>query len=304
MQDWKYESLFAEYIAEEDLVATSFRTHRRQPSVNPTERAVILQNIAQALQRLQFALNGQDLELHWVKQLLAYIQRLQSMSAPRSAEDQFTQLYILRKWLFWVPITLLRRQGGQGAAMLALSHFYATALALEPLFPDLGSSFCSAMALPPLEAIINVTDAMRSEQSVTASSMEIDTLMQFPRQTALSYRSHAIQINQPTIQQDSPMIHFNPETLSYASIGNISPAFAPSTPSHYGTPLSASSQSPFLEVPSANPSFGYGTQNWATVPSQGFPQVSSPQDEQIYGYMPPMGGGFRGGCVESVPIWT
>ena len=300
MQSWKYESIFAEFIAEEDLVGNSFRTHRRRPSVNPTERSAILHRTVQALQRAQMALAGHDMELHWMNQLITYVQRLQSLNPAQTPEEQFSQLYYLRKWLFWVPVSLLQQQGGQGPAMLTLAHFYSAALTLEPLFPDLGSAFCGSLALPPLEAIISVTGALRSEQVMNPGSNVIASLMQFPQQTALSYRTRAIQTQQLAMQQDSPMVSFSPETLSYASIGNLSPAFAPS-PLHYGTPQSASSQSPFLEVPTTHAGFSYGLQGWGSVPSPGIPSPTyNSQDEQMYGYM----GGFRSGFVQPAPIWT
>lgn len=299
MQSWKNESLFAEYIAEEDLVASALRTHRRQPSIDPSERGTILQNTMQALQMLHMALGGQELELHWVNQLLTYVQRLQTLSPAKTAEEQFRQLYYLRKWLFWVPVSLLQRRSGEGPAMLTLSYFYATALTLEPLFPDLGSSFCSAIALPPLEAIIDGMDAMQAQRAMDATSIEIASLMQFPRQTTLSYRARAAQTNQTILQQPSPMVTLS-ETWSYPSVtvGNLSPAFAPSTP-QYTTPQSgSSSQSPWLEVPTSYSGFSHGTQSWGMA-SPGFPS----QDEQIYGYMSSMGG-FRGGFVQPTPVWT
>lgn len=301
MQSWKHESLFAEYIAEEDLVGSAFRSHRRQPSINPSERATILQNTLAALQRLQMALGGSELELHWVNQLTTYVQRLQTLDPARAAEEQFSQLYYLRKWLFWVPVSLLQRRGGQGPALLTLAYFYATALTVEPLFPDLGSSFCSAIALPPLEAIINAMDVMQSQRAMDATSIEIANLLQFPRQTALSYRARATQTNQAVLQQPSAMAALS-ETWNYPGIGNLSPAFAPSTPL-YTTPQSGSStQSPWLEVPSANPGFGHGTQSWGMA-SPGFPTARQVQDEQIYGYMSSMGG-YRGGFVQPTPVWT
>ncbi len=137
MQSWKYESIFAEFITEEDMVSTSFRTHRRKPSINPTERATLLHQTVQALQRAQMALMGNEVELHWLNQLIAYVQRLQSLNPAQSPEEQFSQMYYLRKWLLWVPVSLLQRRGGSAATMITLGYFYSTALALEPLFPDL-----------------------------------------------------------------------------------------------------------------------------------------------------------------------
>ncbi|KAF2719716.1 hypothetical protein K431DRAFT_228141 [Polychaeton citri CBS 116435] len=309
MQQWKHESIFAEFIAEEDLVVASYRTHRRRSSLNPTDRGIVLQNTTQSLQRLKMSLNGHDLESSWVDQLLAYLYRLQASKSPSSPEEQFSQLYMLRKWLFWVPVSLLQRNGGQGPAMLTLAHFYATALQLEPLFPDLGSSFCSSMALPPLEAIISVTDAMSSSQGLDTAAMEIAAVMTFPRQAALNYRSQALQFQQQFGQQE-PMLHINPDTLSYTSVGNLSPAFAPSQ-LHYGssgqqTPSSAStSHSPFLEVPTSQAGFSYGTSQFGAMPSPGFgPQTYPAQESNYYQYGGMPTSGFRGGFVAPAPIWT
>jgi hypothetical protein len=99
------------------------------------------------------------MEAYWVDQLLSYLQRLQATPPAQSPEEQFSQSYMMRKWLFWVPVSLLQRQGGKGPAMLTLAHFYATALTLEPLFPDLGASFCSALALPARFQLPQPTDA-------------------------------------------------------------------------------------------------------------------------------------------------
>ncbi|KAK6432787.1 hypothetical protein LTR95_011039, partial [Oleoguttula sp. CCFEE 5521] len=162
MQGWGQQTLFADLIAEEDLVAGSFRAHRRRSSADGATRAALLQEITQALDLLRIFLAGHELETHWVAQLQDYVQRLQACEPARTPEEQFSHMYMLRKWLNWVPVSLLRRPGGKGPAMLTLAHFYATALTLEPLFPDLGASFCSATALQPLEAIIGVTTAMSS----------------------------------------------------------------------------------------------------------------------------------------------
>ena len=304
MQSWKYESLFAEYITDEDLVATCFRTHRRKPSINPTERATLLHQTVQALQRAQIALIGNDVELHWLNQLITYVQRLQSQNPAQNAEEQFSQMYYLRKWLFWVPISLLQQRGTSGATLVTLAHFYSVALALEPLFPDLGSSFCGALALPPLEGIINVTNSMQSERSSFQKANELVSLMQFPQQTAVNYRTRTLQAQQLALQQESSMININPDALSYASMGNLSPAFVPS-PLYHGTPQSASSaQSPFLEVPTPQSGFSYGIQSWGMVPSPGFPaQTFASQEDQMYGYVPSLSG-FRGGFVPPAPVWT
>jgi hypothetical protein len=183
--------------------------------------------------------------------------------------------------------------------MLALAHFYATALAVEPLFPDLGSSFCSALVLPPLEAIISVTNSMQSEQMMSPALLQIVNLMQFPQHTALSYRARTMQNQQLGMAQSTSLGSINQEMLGSASIGNLSPAFAPPSLHSSASQSSSATQSPYLEVPPTHQGFRYGTQGWG-IPSPSFPaQNYQNQDEQTYGYM----GNFRGGFVPA-SIWT
>lgn len=283
------------------LGAYNLSTQTSLPEV--PERYAILSSTVQALQQLQRTLANHEAESYWIGQLLHYVQQLQKSTPARNPDEQFSHLYLLRKWLFWVPVSLLRRHGEQGPAMLTLAHFYATALALEPLYPDLGSAFCARIVLTPLETIVTVTDAMQSQRAMDVNSMEIASLMQFPQQAAMVFRNKMME-HKGGIQQDPSVMGVNADTLNYTTIGNLSPAFAPS-PLH--DPAAASQapslqHSPYLEVPISQSGFTYGTQSWGAVPSPGFPpQIYSAPDDLFYGYH---AGGFPGGFVNSTPIWT
>lgn len=302
MQSWKHESVFAEYIAEEDLFAASFQTHRRRHSMSSAERNVVLQNTIHALQRLRLALAGHDNELRRTSELLEYVQRLQGADPPASAEEQFNHLYYLRKWMFWVPVSLLQQEGGgQGPAVMTVAHFYSTVLDLEPLFPDLGSSFCAAMALPALESVFSTMSTMGASQQMNPLVQEIVGMMQHPQNAALNYRSRAM-LAQTLMMPQMPITTITPDALSYTTVGNLSPAFRP-LPLDNPTPQSSGSYSSYLEVPgpSSNSSFSYGTQSWGTASSPGFTTMPSEYgmpDETSYG-------GFQAGLVASpAPIWT
>nr|POF24078.1 hypothetical protein CFP56_55014 [Quercus suber] len=304
MQSWKHESIFVEYITDDDMFASSLRSHQRRSSMDQAESTVTVQNIIASLQMLQMSLAGQEYELDRVNQLITYIQQLQTVKFPQSPEEQFNNLYQLRKWLFWTPAALLQRQGSQGAALLTVAHYYAVALAIEPLFPDLGQAFISGLALGSLESIFSVTNAM-AEHGLHAASLEIASLMQFPRQAAMNYRSHAASTSQLT-GQDAGMFSVDPETLTYTTIGSLSPAFVAS-PLHYGSEhhTPSSSHSSYLEVPSNQASSGYTTQTWGAVPSPSFaPHAFTVPEEQDYDYDDPSLGNFRGGFVTATPIWT
>lgn len=300
MKSWNHESIFAEYINEEDLSPILHQTSMQATTVSPSERMSIFANTIQALEQLSQSLSSHEAESYWIGQLLSYMQRLQASAPASDPDEQFSHLYLLRKWLFWVPTLLLQRQGGQGPAMLTLAHFYATALALEPLYPALGSVFCARISLPPLEAIIGVTGAMHSH-AMDQNAAEISTLMNFPRHMAMSFRGRAHDSQTGGKQSSSAFLNnFNPETLDYTTIGNMSPAFAPS-PLHPSAGQTPTLPSSYLEVPSSQAAgFTLGTQQWGVVPSPGFPPQEFTEQEQYYGY--PMGN-FRSGFVAPI-IWT
>lgn len=298
MRSSKYDSILAEYITEEDVFAESFQQHQRRPSVSPAERNAILQNTIHELQKLRLALAGNTKELARTNELLEYVQRLQGTDPPASQEEQFNHMYYLRKWAFWVPPALLQQQGGiQGPVLATIAHYYSTIIELEPLFPDLGSAFVTALALPALEATFSLMGTL--DVSVPANQ-ETLSMMQHPQNVALSYRSRTLLGSTSTISQ-MPVTTISADVLSYTSVGNISPAFMPS-PLHSPAPQSAGSYAFFLNVPSGPTSagFDYGMQDWGVVPSPAFPATPAeygvPDDHSYVG--------FRAGLVSSpVPVW-
>jgi len=285
MQSWKHESLFADLVNDEEFFA-DLSTMPTSITVDTTERTAILQSTMQSLQRLQLSLIGDETEAYWIGQLIAYLQRLHASVPAQTADEQFSHLYLLRKWIFWVPIQLLQGKGGQGPALLTLAHFYATALAIEPLFPDLGSNFCAKVAWAPLEAIITVTNAMQSEHAMDQASTEIASLMQFPQRMALSFQAKIVHVQQAKLAAESPYLDLDPNAFEYTSIGTVSPAFA--TPAlHYSPPPTHSNRSStYLDVPLGNADYVYGLQHWRAVPSPGFPpaEYAAHDDFQAYDY--------------------
>lgn len=98
-------------------------------------------------------------------------------------------------------------------------------------------------------------------------------------------------------------MNFDPETLSYSSIGNLSPAFAPVPLYLAPTQLSSASHSPYLGIPtpqSGGAGFSYGTREWGAMPSPGFPPPQAYQEGDMYGH----GMGASRGFVPAATVWT
>jgi hypothetical protein len=337
MQSWTHESIFAEFITEEGVFEGHNDVSLQLAPLSLAERSHTLQTLLSALQRLQTFFVDNEAELHWTSQLFTYIESLQSSTPAQTPEEQFSHLYLLRKWLFWVPALLLQRPSGQGPAMLTLAYFYSAALVLEPLFPALGPAFCARSALVPLENIINITNAMHSQYGADASSQEIVSLMQFPCRAAMLFRSrhmlddqsqslpqhsyaHQAQLHTTTdMLDDNSLLEYNPNMLAYTDLDDHSSAYAPAS-MQYGL-ASTGFRQPYLEAPTSLPSqhlavsdFTHGAQSWGTVPSPGFPPrafaaeaADAAHYDEYHDGRDNMHNLMRGdqfGCVPVAPIWT
>lgn len=294
MQAYKHESVFAEYIAEEELVAGSFRSRHVEAQLDLADRNAAISGAQRAVEALKALPLRDRLEIYWIDQLVIYIRRLQSLGPPSNEDEQFNHLYDLRKWLFWVPPALLQRQEGQDTAMVVVAHFYAIALALEPLYSAFGSFFCANTASGPLENIIRIVDSRPTTSSNT------NAMMQYPRQAALNYRHWRERRRQLVAQQNSPASSIHMDNLDIASIGDISPGGEISA-LHYESPtrIPSQSSSSYLEVPGP---YGQDTQSWNPAPSPAFP--SAPSYAQEPTEYQTMSTEFQSGFVLSHEIWA
>lgn len=321
MEAWKHESLFADVI--DWLPHLRIKNVRPLPSIQ--ERQTTLTSIVSALQRLQPFLAGQETESQWISQLLGYIRTLLNTQPAQTPVEQFDQLYRLRKWVLFVPSLLLEKPVVEGPAILVLAHLYATALAIEPLFPSLGPGFCAAISFGPLEKIIQMTAPMQQmEQHFGQTAVEIGGLMQFPQQASTSFRARLMYISQQSQEQarmHSPPRHISlpgsanvdAENMTYSPFASLSPGIAPSSLDGGHSRMSSGSHSPYLTLPTAGPMYDhngymYGAPEWGAAPSPAFAPQQYMGHEQEHGYeSSEIGtpyGDFSGGFVHAPPIWT
>ncbi|KAF2194480.1 hypothetical protein K469DRAFT_547784 [Zopfia rhizophila CBS 207.26] len=315
MQPWRHESLFADYIAEHSPMPNkSFMNPIGSPISQEARREHlgIISDIQSSLQRLQPYLSRHDQEGKWVDQLRGYIERLRASSPPQTAEEQFSQLYALRKWLFWVPISLLAAKRGDVTVLVVLGHFYATALALEPLFPDIGSTFCANLALRPLQEITQVVGGYQ-DQSYDQRTQAVSYLIQFPSDIASSYKSRrdwarqqagdAKPVQQSPYGLETLNLDLEHQIAQYSYGQSLSPAFAPSPLNFIPTGLMSGQTSPYLEVPRTTVE-GFGTSSYASPlgsPATVPPPYSVPE-ENVFSFGMPMG--YPSGFVATPTVWT
>ena len=313
MQPWRHESLFADYIAEHTPMPNR---HFMNPISTPMsqdarrEHLNALTDIHASLQRLQPYLSRNDQETKWVDQLKGYLDRLRASSQPQTPEEQFNQLYALRKWLFWVPISLLAAKHGDVNVLVVLAHFYATALALEPMFPDVASVFVADLSLRPLEDIIQIVQAYQDPR-FDSSIQTMSYLVQFPVDMVSSYKTrrewarqqitNVSPIQQPSYALDTINLDLENQIAQYSYGQSLSPAFAPSPLTFLPPGMSSTPTSPYLEVPRTTVD-AYGTTSYATPlgsPAAVLPPYSAPQEHAFSFGM----SGYPSGFV-ATPIWT
>ncbi|KAF1998356.1 hypothetical protein P154DRAFT_439388 [Amniculicola lignicola CBS 123094] len=315
MQPWRHESLFADYIAEHTpMPSKNFMNPISTPITQEAHREHlnIIADINGSLQRLQPYLNRQDQEGKWVDQLRGFMDRLRVSSPPQTSEEQFAQLYALRKWLFWVPISLLAAKRGDATVLVVLAHFYAAALALEPLFPDVGAVFCANLSLQPLQEITQIVQSYQDER-YDQRTQAVSYLIQYPSDVATAFKTRRDWIRQQA-GEASPVQHpsYGLETLNvdighlaqYSYPPSLSPAFAPSPLTFLPPGLQSGPTSPYLEVPRTAVE-QYGTSTYASPlgsPATVPPPYSVPE-EHVFSFGMPMSMGYPSGFV-ATPIWT
>ncbi|KIV93653.1 hypothetical protein, variant [Exophiala mesophila] len=192
MRPWIHESELARYLDHQRSVArartpaTPTMPHAQLPV--PHEDLRRLEQISTALHNLQIRLSHKEELADHAAQLIEYIQELQRDLHPQPPEQTFPRLQPLRDLIFWLPPLILQGGDSDLPALTLLSHLYASALAIEPLFPEIGGAYLGSMSVQPLERIHDVLRTRRATQPQDASIQVALSLMDVPMQIMTAYR--------------------------------------------------------------------------------------------------------------------
>ncbi|KAJ9630275.1 hypothetical protein H2204_008493 [Knufia peltigerae] len=192
MRPWIHESEFARYLQDQHTMArigapsTPSMPHG-QLAASPDDLRR-LDHIMTALKNLQLRMsNAQELVEHATR-LIEYLQQLQQDMQPRNAEEAFAKLQLLRDWIFWLPPRILRRGESDLAPLVLLAHVYASALAVESVFPDLGGAYLGSMSVHPLDNIRGMLEKRRKQHPQDTGIHMALSLVEAPMQVLASYR--------------------------------------------------------------------------------------------------------------------
>lgn len=256
MRPWIHESEIANYIESQRTVAGA-RTPVTPsfPQTQPrTEDLARLDQATAALHDLRARLANSSELSDLISRLLLFLQDLRRDFPLQAPEEAFERLQELRQWLFWLPPTLFRPGESDVGAMAVLSHFFGVALALDPLFPEIGGSYLGSMSVTPIEDMHRVLLARRAAHPQETGVITALSLMDVPLRTVSSYKAKQHFLAQRSQSyQASPHSPYpasvsqtasSPEAMShsiYAHSPMQSPGHHPTQGSPYVTSGSASS---------------------------------------------------------------
>lgn len=192
MRNWIHESELAGYLENQRTVARA-RTPAT-PTMSPAQLTIPhedlrrVEQITTALHNLRLRLTGSDELAEHTRRLIEHLQDLQRDLQIQAAEQAFTRLQPLRDLLFWLPPLILRSGESDLAPLTLLTHLYAGALAVEPLFPEIGGAYLGGMSVLPLERIHDMLRTRRTTQPQDTGIQVALSLIDVPMQIMTSYR--------------------------------------------------------------------------------------------------------------------
>jgi hypothetical protein len=130
----------------------------------------------------------------------------------QAPEEAFERLQKLRSWLFWLPPAMFRPQEGisdQGA-FAVLAHFFAVALALDPLFPEIGGAYLGSMSVPPVEEMRQILLARTTAHPQESGPQIALALMETPVQMCTEYKAKQQYLASQQQQQQSEQYRGSP----------------------------------------------------------------------------------------------
>lgn len=267
MRPWQHESELALYIEGQRSIGRARTpvtpTHSGHPSSPLPDDLNRLHQAIQGLNDLRLRLaNNQELLEH-VEELIDYVHQIQQDYPLQAPDTAFSRLQTMRSWLFWLPPQLLRPDASDVGALAVMSHFYAMALALEPIFPEIGGAYFGSLSVVPIEKMHQMLLARRSSRPQETGLQVALDLMQGPVQSVSLYNAR------------------NPQSSMALAIGGTQPYRQTShspymVPQVAHTPTSEVLSTTLYSSPMHSPGSLQvpGSPYFPTLPSQGVPTLS------------------------------
>ncbi|KAI1818117.1 hypothetical protein GGS20DRAFT_390317 [Poronia punctata] len=192
MGPWKKASQFADFIDKSTTTLgvappVSAQADHKSTELH-SEGTVAIQRMIDQLARVETYMKQNKEDPHPIQQLASFLKGARKVSPSQALVDQLDRLRPLRTWLFWTPVTCLGAQGCTPSVLLVIAHYYATAMLMERLFPEIGAGYIGSLGIQPVE------DIERQLATMPASRRQGDApsplaLMEFPMSIIRPFRS-------------------------------------------------------------------------------------------------------------------
>ncbi|KAJ6191308.1 hypothetical protein N7519_001329 [Penicillium mononematosum] len=205
-------------------------------------------DIAQLIEN-QRALSTTDLSMAGVYQpldedmgeLIEFTQQFRDDFPNQTTEQSFESIQTLRRWLFWLPPSMLRSSESDISALPILAQFFAVGIALDRFFPELGGAYLGALFISPIEEIYRIIATHNSANPFNTDLRLPLELMDLPRSVVARYRSHLHLPWSPRSSVDhyspGPPSPFHHNMHEYPLVTSSSPASASTSYAAYTPPL-------------------------------------------------------------------
>lgn len=226
--------------------------------------------------------------------LVDFLQELRADFPVPAPEQAFERLQTLRMWLFWLPPILLRQDDSDIGAIAVLSHFFSSALLVEPLFPEIGGSYFGSMVTGPIDEMrTTLLTKQAAEPQSTAIHVAL-SLTEFPQRTLMNYRMRQQSLSQhQDLQPQGHRVQLSPPPSTLRSTYLPSENIA----TYRDDTISSTPPSVVLPIPSPYPHFGslsrpdsYASQSSQVSLSSTFETPSSSADPTYFSPLPSQGG--------------
>ncbi|CAG7973634.1 unnamed protein product [Penicillium salamii] len=247
---WKQESDLAQFIEAQRTLST--RDLSMAGAYQPLEEDIMhLEQTIQALQLAQKRVSHNIEHSQRLGELIDFTRHFREDFPNQTPEQSFERIQILRRWLFWLPPSMLRSGDSDINALPILAQFYAIGISLDIFFPELGGAYLGAPTVEPIEEIYRIIATHSANDPFNADLRLSMTLMDLPRGIVARYRSRLPWSPRSSIDQYSPgppspyhhTLHEYP--LVASSPASASPSYAAYTPPLQSPPAVTVANSPF-----------------------------------------------------------
>lgn len=240
---WKQESELAMFLENQRYLAgTGFQFQ--------DEDLASLEHTIITLQTVQKRVAHNHEHYRRLGELLDFVRQFQR-DIPLTPEQAFERIQPLRQWLFWLPPAMLRGGDGDIGALAILAQFFGVSVALDSLFPDLGSAYLGPMSVGPIEEIYRTIYTRNATAPYNPDVHLAMSIMDLPRHLAARYRARLQWSPRASVEYYSPppTSPFQPmqdfRLAGSSSPSSVSASYTPYTPPLQSPPAVTIASSPF-----------------------------------------------------------